>query len=126
MRSWIANAGLVSAALALALLSSKIERTGPELAEYGNLCGPSGNSPCLGPVLKGGFPFAYLFDAPGVSVVGKLSFGDDDVRPVPFFIDLGMYFAAIWLTRAVARRYSAQPASRSGGASPAPLPPRAD
>jgi hypothetical protein len=97
MHSWLAKAGLVSAALSLALLSSEIERTGPELARYGNLCGPSFGDPCLRPVLKGGFPFAYLFDAPGVSVEGKLSFGEDVLRPAPLVIDVGVYFAVILL-----------------------------
>jgi hypothetical protein len=114
MHSWLAKVGFVSAALSLALLSSEIERTGPDLAQYGNLCGPSSSEPCLKPVLKGGYPFAYLFDAPGVSVQGRLSFGEDELRPAPFVIDSGVYFALVWLVaRAVARRGSTRPETRA-------------
>ncbi len=109
MHSWFAKLGLASAALALALLSSEIERAGPELAHYGNLCGASSSEPCMKPVLNGGFPFAYLFDAPGVSVEGKLSFVEDQLRPVPFFIDVAVYFAVILLiVRGHALRSSAK------------------
>jgi hypothetical protein len=51
-------------AITLALLSVYVERVGPELAQYGNLCGPRADVPCYKPALKGGFPVAYLFDAP--------------------------------------------------------------
>ena len=97
MHSWLAKLGLVSAALTLALLSSMIENAGPELAQYGNLCGASSSEPCMKPVLNGGFPFAYLFDAPGVSVEGKLSFGEDHLRPAPFLFDVAAYVAVILL-----------------------------
>jgi hypothetical protein len=104
MHASLANAGLASAALALAPLSSGIERTGPELARYGNMCGPSHSDPCLAPALQGGFPFPYLFDAPGVSVVGKLSFGEDELRPVPLLVDIGIWLAAVLMGRVVVRR----------------------
>jgi hypothetical protein len=113
MRASLANIGLASAALSLALLSSQIERTGPELAQYGNLCGPSHSDPCLAPVLQGGFPFPYLFDAPGVSVVGKLSFGEDELRPVPLLVDAGIWLAAVLLGRAVVRRVCIRIGTRS-------------
>ena len=109
MNNWFAKLGLVSAATALALLSSEIEHTGPELAQYGNLCGASSSRSCLNPALTGGFPFAYLFDAPGVSVEGRLSFGEDHFRPAPFVFDVTVYFAVILLVvRGIARRSSAK------------------
>lgn len=106
MRCWLANLGLVSAALTLALMSSKIEHSGPELVQYGNLCGASSSEPCMKPVLNGGFPFAYLFDAPGVSVEGKLSFGEDHLQPVPFVSDVAVYLAVIVLIVRVTARWS--------------------
>ena len=109
MRSWLAKLGLMSVALTLALLSSEIEHAGPELALYGNLCGASSSEPCMKPVLNGGFPFGYLFDAPGVSVEGKLSFGEDLVRPAPFAFDVAVYLAVISLiVRGIARCSSAK------------------
>ncbi len=109
MHGWLAKLGLVSGALTLALLFSKIEHTGPELAQYGNLCGASSSEPCMKPVLNGGFPFAYLFDAPGVSVEGKLSFGEDHLRPAPFVFDVAVYFAVFLLiVRGTARWSSAK------------------
>ena len=93
--------GLVGLTLVLAItlagLSVFVERAGPELAAYGNLCGPNGNSDCMEPVLKGGFPFAYLFDAPGVSVEHQLSFGEDDFSPGAFTLDVLAYLVIVGL-----------------------------
>lgn len=82
---------LVSA-LTLALLSVSVERIGPELVQDGNLCGPSGNDPCYKPALKGGFPFAYLYDQPGISVQGQLAFIEDEFRVGGLILDIAVYF----------------------------------
>ncbi|HET7867536.1 MAG TPA: hypothetical protein VFL86_24290 [Burkholderiaceae bacterium] len=101
-------------ATVLALLSVNIQRTGPELVEYGNLCGPTSNDPCYEPELKGGFPIAYLIDAPGVSVEHQLSLGEDHLRPEALALDVAFYFAAILCVVWVASRHSRQGrASRS-------------
>ena len=92
-------------AVTLALLSVLIQRIGPELVEYGNLCGPTSNDPCYEPVLKGGFPLAYLFDTPGISVVGKLSFIEDTLHPGALLMDITAYFAVIMLSISGASRY---------------------
>jgi hypothetical protein len=89
----------------LALLSVFIERTGPERVVYSNLCGPSHSELCYKPVLKGGFPFAYLYDRPGVSVEDQLGLPEDKLEPVPFVLDAMLYGALIALgRRAVLRR----------------------
>lgn len=85
-------------AITLALLSVYIERAGPELAEYGNLCGPGAADPCYKPVLKGGFPIAYLFDAPGVSVERQLAFGEDKLFVAALILDIAIYFAIALFT----------------------------
>lgn len=82
-------------ALALTLGSVNVERVGPELAAYGNLCGPGTADPCLEPVLKGGFPFAYLFDAPGISVEGQLAFVEDQLHVGALILDIAVYFAIV-------------------------------
>jgi hypothetical protein len=91
-------------ASALALLSVCVERTGPELEQYGNLCGPTFDDPCYRPLLKGGFPVAYLFDMPGVSVEGQLSFGEDTLQPLAFLVDIVVYFIFILLSILVGSR----------------------
>ena len=96
----------------LALLSMLIQRTGPELVQYGNMCGPASSDPCYQPALKGGFPIAYLSDAPGVSVERQLSFGEDDLRPEALALDVAIYFAAIL---AVVRIASRSPRKNRGG-----------
>jgi hypothetical protein len=84
-------------AFALALVSSLVQGEGPELASYGNMCGPAANESCYQPVLKGGFPLAYLFDAPGVSVEHQLSFGEDTLHPVALVLDIAIYWSTIML-----------------------------
>lgn len=85
--------------LALALLSSLIQRFGPEELPYGNLCGRTGNELCMEPVLNGGFPFPFLFDAPGVSRERHLAFVEDDLRKLPFVLDVAVYsFAVLFIS----------------------------
>jgi hypothetical protein len=93
--SWVVYA-LISA-ITLALLSVFVERTGPELAQYGDSI--------FKPVLQGGFPLAYLFDAPGVSVERQLSFGEDKLFVGSLIIDIAIYFAAILIAALVVSRY---------------------
>ena len=89
----------------LALLSVVNQRMGPELVQYGNLCGPTASDPCYRPVLKGGFPLAFLYDTPGVSVEGKLSFFEDTLHPGLLLVDIISCFAAILLSIAAVSRY---------------------
>ncbi len=90
-------AGLaIMSAITLTLLSLSVERVGPELAAYGNLCGPRHNDLCYKPVLKSGFPIAYLFDAPGVSVERKLG-PEDKLSVGAFILDIAIYFVIFLL-----------------------------
>jgi hypothetical protein len=93
-------------AFALAALSSFVQCEGPELESYGNLCGPAGNENCYKPALKGGFPFAYLFDSPGVSVERQLSFGEDTLHPAALVVDIAICWAAVMLALWLADRHS--------------------
>ena len=123
MRKYLVAAGLGTLVLVLActlaLLSVLVERTGPELVEYGNLCGPTRYDPCYKPALKGGFPVAYLYDAPGVSIERRLSFFEDRVRPAALAIDVVVYLAGvIWTIRFVRRNRSPSGRSRLSGTRP--------
>jgi hypothetical protein len=108
--SALTKVGLASIAFVLAsvlaLLSVLIQRTGPELVEYGNLCGPTLSSPCHKPALKGGFPIAYLSDAPGVSVERQLAFIEDNLHPEALALDVAIYFAVILFAGWIASRSS--------------------
>jgi hypothetical protein len=75
-------------AIALTLLSSNKQQVGPELGIFGNSCGPGENEVCYEPILNGGFPVPYLFDNPGISVRGSLHFFEDEIRVLPFLIDV--------------------------------------
>ena len=88
---------LSALAVALSAMSVFVQRTGPESAQYGNLCGPSSNDPCLEPVLKGGFPVAFLFDQPGVSVEHRLSIVEDTLNIDAFAENTVLYFVGVIL-----------------------------
>ena len=88
---------LISAA-ALAFLSVCVEQVGPEVAVYGNLCGLTVDESCYEPVLKGGFPVGYLFDAPGISVQRQLSFGEDKLIISALILNIAFYFAILLCT----------------------------
>jgi hypothetical protein len=93
----VRNQLALSTVLAIALSGASvfIEHNGPELAQYGNLCGPASNDPCREPVLKGGFPVAFLFDQPGVSVEHQLAFFEDNLRIDAFALNTALYFVAL-------------------------------
>lgn len=69
-------------------------------AVVGNVCEPTtGNSNgyCFGPVPAGGWPFAFLYDNPGVSVRGSLDFPEDDLRPGWYLADVAAFGALLSL-----------------------------
>ena len=107
--SLITRFGLAGLALMSSMmltgLSVRIERTGPELVQYGNLCGPGNDAPCYQPVLKGGFPFACLVDMPGVSVERKLGF-EDTLSAGALLLDIASYAALVLLAMRLVRRRS--------------------
>lgn len=67
----------------------------PEQVQYGNLCGPTAMDPCYKPALKGGFPVAYLFDAPGISVERQLAFFEDNLHAGALLADVAVYFTML-------------------------------
>lgn len=95
------------AAITLALLSVRIERIGPDLVQYSNLCEPANMDLCYKPALKGGFPVPYLVDAPGISVQRQLAFFEDNLHPWALTADIALYFAILMsIVWAVRRRRS--------------------
>lgn len=116
MKERLAKASLLAlmAAIVLALASVHVERIGPRLVQYGNLCGPIAADPCYQPELKGGFPVAFLFDAPGVSRERQLAFGEDKLDVGALVLDIAVYFVLALLAAHVHLR------RRSGGADETP------
>lgn len=105
-------AALLALAVLLTLASGAARRTRPEVQEWD--CPPAPAS-CARPVLVLGFPFPYVSDNQGISVVGSASLpgalmGEDFFHPGAFAADVAVYFAAAalgWLAvRAVKRRRS--------------------
>jgi hypothetical protein len=92
-------------AITLSLLSSVYQRYGPEVAIYGNVCGPSQDQFCLRPVLNAGFPLGFLFDDPAISVRDQLTpLIEDEFRGVPFMVDAFFYGSIIYLIYLAVRR----------------------
>ena len=94
--------------MALTLFSVRVQRTGPEQVVYSNLCGPNTSDLCYRPVLKGGLPIAYLFDAPGISVENQLAFVEDHFHAGAFAIDVGIWLVAIVIAYSLAARVSSR------------------
>lgn len=93
MKALVLTVGVCLAALALTILSVFVQRVGPEQVINGNLCGASGNELCWQPALKGGLPFAFLYDYPGVSVPNKLG-PEDTFVVLSFALDWACFVAA--------------------------------
>ena len=101
------NLVCLALAITLALLSVFVEWVGPEVVQYGDSD--------YRPVLKGGFPFAYLFDAPGISVERQLAFVEDKLFAGALILDIAIYFAVVLLPiLVVSRRRSAREQAANG------------
>lgn len=93
-------------AVALALGSVGVQRSGPQEVVVANVCGVSANEPCYQSVRNGGFPLGFVFDVPTVSVPYKLG-PEDDLRLLPFIADVAFFWAvlaAAWSFGQVRRR----------------------
>jgi len=83
--------------IVIAIFSSAYTRKGPDYTLMCNLgMSPDGievNCPELS--LSGGFPASYLFDVASTSVVGSVSFLEDDFRIYPFIANTSFYFVIL-------------------------------
>ena len=104
-----------SLSLALALLSYAYQRQGPEFGVFGNVCGPEQDQLCLRPLLNAGFPWGYVFDNSAISVHNQLTpVIEDEVRLVPFFMDVGFYGFCILVLSISAKRFIGMTAAWNG------------
>ena len=84
------------AALVLTLITSYVERVGPAPAGWRDeLCSPFPLHPCAEGVLQGGWPFAYLLDKPGISVMAQLGLIEDRFEPRAFWLDVLAFWMAL-------------------------------
>lgn len=67
------------------VISVNYERFNPTVT--GNMCG----GPCYEDLPAGGFPFSYLYDNGGVSVMGTLSIYEDHFYLIWFLADVVFY-----------------------------------
>lgn len=59
---------------------------------------------CYDDYPSAGFPFAYLYDNTGISVVGSLDIGEDNFSLPWFFIDFVFYFIIFSLVSVIIRK----------------------
>jgi hypothetical protein len=95
-------------ALAIALGSVYVERVGPAPAAWRDeLCSPFPLHACAEGVLQGGWPFAFLLDKPGISVMSALGLVEDRFEAWAFWADVAAYWAALigfaWLVALLRR-----------------------
>jgi hypothetical protein len=89
---------ILSIAIVITLATFAIQRHGPEIGTYGNVCGSTGDQPCTHILLNAGYPLGYVFDNPSVSVRDKLMpIIEDEFRIIPFILDTIFYAVALSL-----------------------------
>jgi hypothetical protein len=89
-----------------------VERVGPAPPGWRDeLCSPFPLHPCGEGVLQGGWPFAYLLDKPGISVMASLGLIEDRFETRAFLADVVAFWVALLGIGYVAgsRRRSATP-----------------
>lgn len=84
----------ITVSLVLAAGSLGIQKPGPEMGEFGSVCGPTGDQPCYRPLLTAGWPIGYVVDRPDLPVQDRLGF-EDDIRPAMYLLDALFYFALL-------------------------------
>ncbi|HEU4560822.1 MAG TPA: hypothetical protein VFS20_23420 [Longimicrobium sp.] len=83
---------MLAIALAATVASATYQRVGPLQEATGYACGAHDPpAPCRIPVLGGGWPVAYLVDKTGISVEGKLSPVEDEMRWSAFVLDFAFF-----------------------------------
>lgn len=105
MRTALRCGGVLILALLLSLGSALIQRHGPDHGVYCAL-GKSADGYdiyCPRQKLNGGWPAAFLFDRPGISVEDALFVVEDDFRWEPFMANVGFYLSLLVGLRAVLR-----------------------
>jgi hypothetical protein len=88
---------LISVILAFILVSVSFyyQKTGPSIGIYGTECEDQPDGYCYGPLLGAGFPFQYVLDSPGVSIVGTIGY-EDRMNPLMFLLDVLIYWASAY------------------------------
>jgi hypothetical protein len=81
---------ILGVSLVLALASLGIQRHGPDMGQVGEGCGPALDQPCYVALLSGGWPLAFVVDAPAVSNPNRLG-PEDTLKPERFFADALFY-----------------------------------
>jgi len=84
---------VAGAVLAFCLAAGSVVVHRPVLMAVGNMCDPSADNPgglCYQRLPAGGWPFAFLYDDPGTSVLGTLG-PEDDFRPGWFLVDAAIF-----------------------------------
>lgn len=83
----------------------------PYKGVVGNLCEKTAENPagyCFEALPSGGFPFAFMFDNGDVSVVGSLSWIEDDFILIPFIANWCIYFVLFLLLHIAYRKFKAR------------------
>ena len=108
---------LIFALVIVVLLSAAsvgIQRQGPEVGVFSNLCGPNRNEACQHPLMNGGFPVGFFYDRPGIPVEDRLGL-EDQFRLLPFLGDMVFYFGLLsisWRFGQARRRMRAEARGR--------------
>jgi hypothetical protein len=88
------SALVVGAGLAFVLAAGSVVIHRPQRMVVGNMCETTSDNPhgyCYRRLPTGGWPFAFLFDSPGTSVVGQLGLMEDDFKPWRFLLDMAVF-----------------------------------
>ncbi len=78
-------------AILFVLMTVFYQRPSGEIILFGNVCDAQSWVECYRPRVSAGFPFAFIFDKPGITVEDNASFLEDDIRLLPFVMNVWLY-----------------------------------
>jgi len=99
MRNILFYLVITLSAFTLTVVSAFYQRPSSEVVEYGSECKIEHWMHCYKPRKSAGFPFAFGFDTPGVSVQHSVTpLVEDEFRLLPFLINIWFYFIMLLAT----------------------------
>jgi len=90
-------------ALLLTISTFLYQRPSQELIKSGTECSVEYWMHCYTIRKSAGFPLAYVFDSPGVSIENKLGV-EDDFRLLPFVTNIWLFLILLMFTRQVFKK----------------------
>jgi len=105
MKGILLHISLILLSIIITIATTLYQRPSSEIVQFGTECTVERWMHCYSPRVSAGFPFAFGFDTPGISIQHSVTpLIEDEFRIVPFLVDIWFYYIFLLLTLKAFRR----------------------